>query len=92
MMLCMPGLLTQGVRGAARPPWPRDCIGFPPAPYWTRMGSGFHLMEVTCLWPPWLSESDDPRCMRELIEHKKKQIMAKLAKCDAVRGRDRSTW
>ena len=33
MMLCMPELLTQGVRGAARPPWPRDCIGFPPAPY-----------------------------------------------------------
>ena len=56
------------------------------------MGSEFHLMEVTCLWLPWLSESDDPRCMRELIEHKKKQIMAKLAKCDAVRGRDRSTW
>ena len=21
------GLLTQGARGAARPPWPRDCMG-----------------------------------------------------------------
>jgi len=29
--------------------------------------------------------------MRALIEHKKKRLMAKLAYCKAVRGRDLST-
>ena len=27
-----PGMLTQGGQGG-RPPWPLDCIGFPPTPF-----------------------------------------------------------
>ena len=51
------GMLTQGARGA-RPPWPRDCIGFPPA---LPVGFAWDLMKVTYLWPPWLTGSYQPR-------------------------------
>jgi hypothetical protein len=33
-LLSTPGMLTQGSRGAARPPWPYDSIGFPPASHY----------------------------------------------------------
>jgi hypothetical protein len=34
VVACFTGVLTQGSRrGATRPPWPRDCIGFLPTSY-----------------------------------------------------------